>query len=515
MKKPLAQDSAAHPTGPVAIASYAEVLTFLTEAGARERSQPSPDLLFIRNIRGVEALFKTISAVGAAKPDANDEEWNPLSQRPHSPILPPAGNAFGAEIWALKGAIDAFTTLAHEMMHIAVWEPFFTGRWRPRGRVGFTEFSLLAEGYCFFFSDIIVSRAVRARLPDGEYAMDRQASDNARFHPVRAFDALGITAQEDIMDVYLEGFRGGRTKLWQPRGTSSYAASLAAQVHNFYQGSLLPLHELHVAIEAFGGLSEFYRRFCAIPGLPTFLPQTKGPGTHKDMKDFFGEFYRTGLQSLETASADDIARIRRRRALQMRAYYALQVRWLLSDGVVVARALSTATRRRLAGHVEEYLRGLESRLKQAVESDDLESLDAEYDAQVRQILTTHDAWVGHRWLIVPRRAGGVVSVEGTGPLKDKDAKVTLLRLTAYLIDELTRRMRQSKTVAERAAVMSQIQRISNLGAAGDGKAAQTRAALRRLRGELAKPYLREMWSVPLASFDPAGNLFRELAFAYQ
>lgn len=515
-----------HPTGPAAIESYIGVLAFLTDSGkGRKRRSTSPaELLFIRNVQGVEALFQTMSAVGAATPGARDEEWNPLSQRPHSPLPPTPSHALGVEIYALKAAVDAFTTLAHEMMHVALWEPFFTGRWRPRGRQSFTEFSLLAEGYSFFFSDIVVSGAVRTRLPDGEYALERHTSENARFHPIRAFHALGIDSHEEILDIYLEAFCGQKTRLWQPRGASAYAASLAAQVHDFYEGSLLALHELRVAIEAFGGIAEFYRRFCAIPGLPTFLGEAKAsaPGGASNLKAYFAGFFRSGIQRLDSLPDVEIARIRARRALQMRAYYALQVRWLISEGLVMGRGLSAPVRHRLARHVSDYLNGLEGLLKDLAKTTDAESatgdlerLDADYDMQVRAPLEAHDAWVASRWMIVPRRAGGSISVKESGPAKDRDAKLVLLRLAAYLIDELTRRMRGSKTIDERAAVMEQIRRVAAFGAAGEGSAAATHQALRRLRSELARPHLRELWSVPMSSFDPSRNRFRELVFSYQ
>lgn len=512
-----------HPEGPAAIQSYTDVLSLLTAGGAASSQRSTtPDLLFIRNVQGVEHLFQTMGAVNAAKSGAVDEEWNPLSQRPHSPLPPAPSHALGAEVWALKEAVDAFTTLAHEMMHVALWEPFFTGRWRPRGRKEFIEFSLLAEGYAFFFSDIVVSGAVRVRLPDGEYALDRQTSENARFHPSRAFKALGIDDNEAILDVYLEGFRGHQTRLWQPRGTSAYASSLAAQVHDFYTGSILPLHELHVAIDAFGGMKTFYRRFCAIANLPSCLGESDGcaPGDG-DLKTYFVNFYRSGLTTLASRTTTQVARIRMRRLLQMRAYYALQVRWLVEAGLVVAKRWTTKVADGLIVHVDRYLAGLEMLLKLLAKGDrtaaelteDLGRLDTLYDVNVRRALAAHDAWVGRRWMIVPRRAGGLV--DALGAVKAADAKVTLLRLSAFLVDDLTRRMRSSKTVEERAVVMAQIGKIASLGAAGGQTATKARAALTLLQRELVKPYLREAWSVPLASVSPREHAFRELAFSYQ
>lgn len=511
MKSPKTRN--APPAGPLALETYADVMAALLAGGRKT------DLPFIQNVQGVEGLFQTMSAVNATKEGASDEEWNPLSQRPHSPLPPTSSDGLGYELRTLKTAVDAFTTLAHEMMHIALWEPFFIGRWRPRSRQSFIEFSLMAEGYCFFFSDVVVSGAVRVLLPDGEYALERRTAENAFFHPARAFAALGIERREEILDVYLEGFRGRKTRLWQPRGGSAYAASLADQVHEFYDDTLLPLSDLHAAIESFQGISEFHRRFCRIPGLPTFSGDAAPDGG--DFKAYFVAFYRTGLQTLDSLGEAAIQRLRQRRALQMRAYYALQVRWLLGDGVMVARGLSAAARAKLQAHVASYLSGLERLLKDLAKRADplpkeaLESLDAQYDAQVRARLAAHDAWVGKRWMLVPRRAGGSICVAEPDELEGRDAKIKLLQLSAYLVNELMRRVRVSETIAERAALMEQIKRIAAHGAAGEGADAKAGAALRRLGAELMRPLVRGVWSVPMASFDPAGNRFRELVFSYQ
>lgn len=505
------------PAGPAALETYADVLAMLASGRPTRR-----DLPFVRNVEGVGALFRTISAVNAVKPGAVDEEWNPLSQRPHSPLPPPAVNSLGYEIRSLKTAIDSFTTLAHEMMHIALWEPFFSGHWRPRTRSAFVEFSLMAEGYCYFFSDIVVSGAIRQRMPDGEYAMERRTHENAFFHPVRAFEALGINKREDVLAVYLEAFRGNPTHLWQPRGKAPYAAALAEQVYEFYESTLLPLSDLHAALESFKGITEHFKRFCAIPDLPSFIDRESriallGP----DVAAYFASFYRSGLSSLASCNDVEIGRIRQRRSFQMRAYFALQVRALLAGDLVFARSLSPARRQRLIAEVASYLDDLERLLKDLSKSvrplspDFLVDLDDRYDRQVRAPLLAHDAWSAKRWLLIPRRAGGLIHVGSPIKLSDRDTKIRLVQLSTYFVNELTRRLRDVTTVSERAEMMSAIERVASYGAFGAGSAARARDALRSLARDLVRAPLRELWSVPLAAFEPSANSFRELAFSYQ
>lgn len=514
----------AQTVGLAALASYAEVLAFLGRGGGRRGRRPTPvELPFVHGVKGIENLFHSMSAAAPATPDTDDEEWNPLSQRPHTPLPPPVQDELGAEVTALKEAVDAFTTLTHEMMHVALWEPFFTGFWRPRSKGAFREFSLLAEGFCFFFSDIVVSGAVRARLPDGEFALERRTPSNALFHPARAFRALGIEDHAAILDIYLEGFRGQQTALWQPRGGNNFVAKLAAQAYDFYAGSLRYLDEAHAALTAFGGISDFYRRFCAIPGLPSLLDETQAKRAGgEDRKAYFAEFFRAGLPRLSALTDAEVTGVRWRRMLQMRAYYALQVRWLLGEDLVVARAWTASLSRRLVQHVDTYLDGLHDLLVRLAQragqspEHELARLDAAYDEQVRTPCQDHDAWVGHRWLIAPRRAGGLVNVFAASVTGGRAAKVRLLQTVSFLTCELAQRLSDGETVEARAELLTLLQRITALGAAGGrGSAKDTTAAARQLQSQLARPRLLPLWSVPLASFDPAGNRYRELAFSYQ
>lgn len=501
--------------------SYLGVLDFMEKTGRAQRSPSLGRIRFLQSVPGLKALFLSMSAVAPAVPDTSSEEWNPLSQRPHSALPPSISDELGAEITALKTAVDEFTILSHEMMHIALWEPFFAGYWRPRSRQAFRTFSLMAEGYCYFFSDIVVSGAVRVLLPDGEFAHDRQTPSNARFHPVRAFQALGIENHEMILDTYLEGFHGQSTRLWQPRGTSDFAASLAAQAYAFYAGSKPLLDDLYGALVELGVLKDYYQRFCAIPGLPTFLPPSDGRGIldSEDPKSYFVNFYRTVFPHLAAMSASQLKELKWRRMVQMRAYYASQVRWLLRRGSVVARGMTAASQRQALQDIESYLDGLEGLVQGLVHKRDksflttLSHIDRLYSKNVRAKFLTHDVWCGHRWLIAPRRAGGLISLHEPLPAKDKAARKNLSDVVTYLVEELTAQLPDCKTAAARAEIFKRLVAVAAIGEKGDGE--MTRVGMERLRRELRKPYALSIWSLPLASFDPVNNRYRELLFSYQ
>ncbi len=472
--------------------AYADVLTRL-RAG-----RPGGKLPFLDALPGIESLYQTMVAVAPARPGAPDEEWNPLSQRPHTPLPPAITTELGAEVTVLKEAVDAFTTLCHEMLHVALWEPFFAGKWRPKTREEFLEFALRGEGYCFFFSDIVLTSAVRVKLPDGEFALERQTPSSAVFAPVRAFSAMGIKDHAKILDVYLDAFNGEQTKLWQAKGKNDFAAALAARTYDFYAQSVAYLGDFHAGLQAFGVFTAFFDRFCAVPGLPTF----PCPVPTVDARAYFKVFFGKGMKSLAALSPVLAELIRWRRMLQMRAYYVMQVRWLVADGLTFGKA---PVPRKVVDAADAYLDGIEMLLRGGGPADSrkLAALDSRYDTHVRGPLRRGDVWVGERFMILPRRAGGKISVFAK-PSPGRAGKAARLVTVAYLVDELTRQMKTSRTVEERTEILAEIERVAGL--------AKTSGTI---AGVLKRPWVRETWSLPLASVDPAGNAFRELAFSYQ
>jgi hypothetical protein len=195
---------------------------------------------------------------------------------------------------------------------------------------------------------------------------------------------------------------------------------------------------------------------------------------------------------------------------------------LLTEKLVAASNLSTVTRSKMIAELNIYLDGLEALLRQlASENTDsvatsLTKVDLRYDRQVRAKFITHDAWSGQRWLIAPRRAGGCIGISTPCPEDDRAAKRQVSQTVAFLVEELTARMVECKAVPARSELLQQIKRLAELGAAGGlGSAEQTRATFRKLRAELATSPLLSIWSVPMASFDPLNNRYRELVFSYQ
>ena len=201
--------------------SYSE---FLQELQKRVTEKPFDGNNFrIRSdtkLPGLFNLFESFS--GAAIYDYHsrvEKEWNPFSQRPyftkHSALK---DKSIFTHLEKAKNAISIlFIESAHEATHVLLWEPLFTGKCKNLTRQQFTDASLVFEGFCFWYADIIVTQTMRSRLPDGELAHARSAVSLANFHPFRAFKAIGINDHEKILDIYMQSFAGGITELYENR----------------------------------------------------------------------------------------------------------------------------------------------------------------------------------------------------------------------------------------------------------------------------------------------------------
>jgi hypothetical protein len=492
-------------------------------------------------------LFSTMVAIAPARSGDADEEWNPLSQRPHIPLLAQIDPfELGAEIIALKESLDGLATFTHEMMHVALWEPFFAGLWKPKNQDQFRKFSLLAEGFCFFYTDICVCGAVRARFPDGEFAFERSSPGQARFHPIRAFKALGIEDHESILQIYLDGFSGSSTPLWQRKGGSMFAASLAQQAFDFYQGSLKYLKELYGTLSVFGCFRSFYRDFCSVSSLPSFVNSSSLKFlVNDDLKGYFQFFFKKILKNLHLLSPLEINRIRFRRMIQMRAYYTAQIQWILKHDKFItphsrpvapktyqAFKLSQRDRQNLLDDVLSYRSGLKKII--LLLSTDLTpdlseamillgGLDRDYEKKIRHVFLKKNLWVGTRRFIAPKRAGGWIDAcLSKSPIDSSFHKNPMGQdmpdLILFILESSLDSIGSMKTTTAKWRQLSSIlDTIQSLRLTGSHKqrSSTTKAKAKSWMESLSHRDILALWSVPLWSFNPLENEYRELLFSYQ
>jgi hypothetical protein len=93
-------------------------------------------------IPGLENLLNSFSSGSAHDKVRDIEEWNPFSQRPIYEVDPPLKPSLGGEFLRIGDTAHRFIILAHEAMHVLMWEPFFCGHFKPNRRE-FRELSLL------------------------------------------------------------------------------------------------------------------------------------------------------------------------------------------------------------------------------------------------------------------------------------------------------------------------------------------------------------------------------------
>ncbi len=485
---------------------YEAILDFLSTP---DQDSNSDHHLKLPDAPSLRALFQTFSTGAPAVPDTSSEEWNPISQRPHLALLSPGQEGLASEFQALKNGVDGFTILAHEMMHVALWEPFFAGEYLPSSCDEFVKFSLAAEGFCYFYSDIVLAPHFRARFPDGELALARQTASSSYFHPCRAFESLGITDLNEILSIYLQGFLGGSTKLWVKKGRSDEASSLAFQAFEFYQHSVPLIKDLYFALQKFGGLKKLSQLFAQPRNIPHFSrPEDAIHLKTGDFYAYFKGFYEHTLPQLAGLPEPALVKIKLRRAIQMRGYYSLSVESYLKSENIVVHSPTRLDRSSLLGEIDRYQKGLAT-LALNLEHDDLilaklRSLDQRYNKNVRKKLSQALVYTGERYLIAPKRGSGLFS----RTLKSRSAA---LKNIAYLIKELaTHYEEKGLSPTEFQHAIGGLLTVQDL---------LMKKQLKKAEGAWQKilklDAILNIWALPLTDFNPLAERYRELYFSYQ
>lgn len=424
------------------------------------------------------------------------EEWNPFSQRPVLSATPREDRAWGDEFLAAEQFFRSFIMMAHEALHILLWEPFFAGSLSISSSKQFIGMSLCAEAFCFFHSDIVLTRKIRETLPDGEVVFSRSSVSSRNFHPYRAFRAIGVSKPDRILDLYLEAFSGERTGLLNSR--DPFASSLCDRIYKFYAVSRPPLERLYQVLRATGIFDEFRTRFCSMEGLPALLPSSVQALASEGLpKDYIRAVFKKGLKALGRLPEETVQAVRRRRMIQVRAYFTFQLRYVLEKGLH-SPTLSPRRQRSLLAAIESYLSQLQTALACFGKPRDqiryLREADRYYEASLQAPLSKQNLWVSRRELIFPRRLSGTV---GSGSPR-KEA-----RIAAHLLQELAVDLSQARGPTRRRVLLEQIRSIAASGASGKSTA------------WLTDPGLLSRWSVRLGALSPSGGRFREVLFEYR
>jgi len=481
-----------------------------------------------RDLPGLFNLLNSFSSVAmnSNRPESF-QEWNPFSQRTYltETQFSKDPSAFIQFDTAIR-AIDHFIEVSHEANHVLLWEPLFVGKCKNISRRRFVDASLFFEAYCFWYADIIVTRNLRTKLPDGEFVRIRSAPSQPNFHPYRAFKAMGIEQPEKILDIYFKCFMGGETELYHSRD-KPYVADLLRRFIAFYDESLKPSRLLFKQLTAMNFFNDFYRRFCSIPGLPSLLPERiLNMDSLKEPWAYCHAIRGVGYRHIDNISESHISKVRVRRFIQTRAYTAYSLIYALESGSVFSRNRKKINSEEILGEIKHYINTLETMIQALGKGSPLEHIqricrraDQMYSQKIRPFFISNDIWMSRRLFIFPPLK---TKTSYFGILNDKEkiSKPDLLKLNQTLLIQFCN---------PKLSMMASFKTKSDTRMArdtGDLLAASSRVGERwtPLRAKEWKSAYNEVlldseilqqWSVPLAAIDPEHNTFREILFIYQ
>jgi hypothetical protein len=246
---------------------------------------------------------------------------------------------------------------------------------------------------------------------------------------------------------------------------------------------------------------EFYNRFCHVPGLPTLVSEdTSRRLKERDVKGYLHQIHEGEIDRWKAVPLSLSRSVRLRRAIQTRAYFALQLRSIIERKEVKSLTGSRWHPTTILPPLEEYLFLLE----QAIGSLELCSIrraDAFYEKNVRALLVRTRAWVSRREFIFPKLESPRVCSQGTRSELLDSCKLLVGILCGKRAAGIKRAEHLLKELLEIQALLIK-------------KPYSSPALRRRYEKLLYSDGVRELWSVPLAFNSPAANRFRELSFVF-
>jgi hypothetical protein len=438
-------------------------------------------------------------------------EWNPVSQRVFvdaKKIV--TQQSLHPEMDHSIQAIDRFLSVSHEAAHVYLWEPFFSGSCSLFNKDEFVNYCLVFEGFCFWFVDIVVNRSLRLRLPDGEFVRSRNAYSESRFHPYRAFEAMGMRDPIKILDVYLRAFLGERTVLFKKKN-QIYSKELLYRIGAFYFVTIRPASKLYEQFRRVGIFSEFKARFCDIPGLPTLLNKKVHPLMAKNPYRYC---LKIGKDSEKLIQKDDDVskRVRVRRLLQTRAYYVFLLNRVIVEENYFSTDGASFHQSAVLTSINSYLTGLEKLLLQLAEKQDLslvlsqlKELDKFYSKNVRGKFLKSTFWVAKRKMIAPPLETKE-QVFGFG-MEEKLNTRERARVQEYIVDNWLNEDRNGFLLKK----SKRSEFFLNLLNTSPADSAKFSECLKML---LTHSDFLPFWSVSLDEINPEKNEFREVLFLY-
>lgn len=447
------------------------------------------------------------------------QEWNPFSQRPMYEHESQFKNRLGADFKHVGNTAQRLLVLAHECMHVLLWEPFFGGNFVPK-KDNFIPLSLAFEGFCFWHTDMVLNSKVSLRAPDGEKVFDRFSISQDHLHPKTAFEVLGLSDPKTILKIYVDAFRGIETELSR-KSDHPLVWFLAQRIYSFSAFNKVGPAGMFRVFNEMGLFDRYRRDFCQVSGIPAILSADalKYP-IAQDPEGYLWTIFAEEFDKINGLDREKIQRIRLRRAIQTRAYFALSLQHILSLGSVVAdRGFSLMrSREEVNSHynrLKEILARLANGEPVTVLTPAVTRADDAYSKGARTHFKRFNARTAAREQLYPE-ISPYTKLSLTDDRERLSAKAlkefgygVLTRFVDKEIDFINspRRTRELFGLAHQLSVA-----ISRLDRPTLAKKKQLSNAISRLLGH---DQVFKRWSLPLASVDPSNNFFREILFIYQ
>jgi hypothetical protein len=434
------------------------------------------------------------------------QDWNPVSQRAFVDRPTTPAPALIRTVAEAAQVVDAFVIDVHESLHVLLLEPFFTGHVSLARRSTFEELYLSTEGFAFWYCDFVLTPKLRMALPHGELLYSRDSVSSPRFSPEAALHSAGLTDHSTTLGLYVDAFCGRRTELLGH--PSIRVDSLARDICRFYFNWRKPVLNLHAYFRETGVVTELFRRFCAVPGLPSTSEADVLARAATDVRGYLETFRMRGIPALRTLGPARLAAVRARRMVQTRAYFGLTLRHVLATGTYFSANRSRpspAEADELVARLDDYLDLLESTLRGSLVRGDLDAVardvrkaDGWYRRLVRSPLRARALWSSERrYAHDLMRLGLGVRRFGVHDLR-RVRTADLQFVGKLLLESLTR------APSRAAASLDAVRQLSTVTAARS-----ERERIARFRAVLTSPAVAPLWAVPLASIDPERNRFRE------
>lgn len=469
------------------------------------------------HLPGLENLLNSFSSGSAHDKVKDIEEWNPFSQRPIYEVDPQLKPSIGNEFLRIGDTAHRFIILAHEAMHVLMWEPFFCGQFRP-SRHEFRELSLAFEGFCFWYADLVVNEKMRLTFPDGESVLERCSVSQTAVHPKTGFKLLRLQSPRKAMNTYIDAFCGYETSLSR-KTKDPIVLNLAERFYSFYSSTVEGPNGMFQVFKQFGLLDEFFTRFCRARGLPSLLPgEITSFRASENVRNYCWRVFEQGMKHIEGLSTEAIKGVRLRRSIQMRAYFAFSLRHLLRAGHIRTQRGGFPAAKVLA-NLQKYIDQLEVAIGELVGEPKaavltIKNADTYFSREIRSSFLRHDVRAAARAQLVPDLPGHSQLI-----LDERRENISARKLRLFARAVLNEYVRPNLDFSGKKAASTSLAALSvdvaRIIAPGRMPLARKRRLSRKLDQILAHELVFPMWSLPLASVNPERNDFREILFIYK